>query len=457
MRDCPSRRRAFSHRAETTTQPASTAPAAEKPAEPPPKAAPPKPIAPAVLAREAAANARPTAVIQDDDGLEPSAIGSFATGPRPPGYRHTIAYPRPHPRGIAWAKRAFVATPPGNGWREIPNTKLRAVATPEQGYGNINAVVEVWTGGDFSEELQLFVNPPGGGHNGNDNSTFYGFDVDALQVLEFYPPSPLRDPEIKSDHAPAPEYPQATHVYDGSAWTVGRDGKPKFFFLGQRGGDDPSQATEAYAWLFDPVAMTVERGAPYPVRRDAAEGLIGIKAQGDPKRAVVFLQTTAQANQLSHFDAKRNRWFDHGDRKVGRVYGGQQFEVRYYSVLRIDPVRDIAVLMGEYDGIATLDLAKLKSGAPIGFTRVKRAEDIPWVTGDTSFVWDPVAKDWLCYGRNGVFSMNPVTWEMKMLDTTGPKPAQAGTFDRWFYSKKRDEFFTQNSVDGNWWSYRRPR
>jgi len=347
--------------------------------------------------------------------------------------------------------------PPGSGWREIPNTKLISVATPEVGNGGIYAVVAVWTGGDFSEELQLFINPPGGGHAGNDNSTFYGFDVDALKVFEFYVPSPLQNTDKPGDHAPAPEFPQATHVYDGSAWTTGRDGKPRFVFIGNRGGDDPSDPQGFYPWIFDPVAMTVEKGAPYQFHNNAIEGWIGVKAQGDPKRGVVFVQTTTQANQLSHYDAKRNRWFDHADRRTGRVYGGQELDIGYYSVLRIDPERDVAVLLGSWDGIATLDLKRLKDGKPIGFHRVKRIEDLPLVTGDTSFVWDPVAKDWLCYGSKGVFSMNPVTWEMKLIDASGPKPEPTGTFDRWFYSAKRDEFFTQNSVNSNWWAYKRPR
>lgn len=398
--------------------------------------------------------ARPTRVIEDTDTLEPSAIGSFATQPRPATYVHTLAYPVPHPP----RSKRFVALPPGTGWHEIPHTRLRKVATPEQGSGDISAVVTNWTGGDFSEELQLFINPPGGGHLGNDNSTFYGFDVDALEVFEFYVPSPLQHPESKGDHAPAPEFPQATHVYDGSAWTTGRDGKPRFVFIGARGGDDPKDPFGLYPWIFDPQAMTVEKGAPYQLRKDGlGENWIGVKAQGDPKRGVVFMQTTTRANQLSHYDPVRNRWFDHGDRKTWGSYGGQQFEVGYNSIMRIDPVRDIAVMLGTSEGLATLDLKRLKSREPIGFHRVKRAQDMPLVTPDLSFVWDPVAKDWLCYGSKGVFSMDPVTWEMKLIDATGPKPERNGSFDRWFYSAKRDAFFTQNSVDHNWWAYRRPR
>ena len=84
-------------------------------------------------------------------------------------------------------------------------------------------------------------------------------------------------------------------------------------------------------------------------------------------------------------------------------------------------------------------------------------DELPLVTGDTALVWDPIAKDWLCYGSKGVFSMDPVTWEMKLIDASGPKPERNGTFDRWFYSAKRDEFFTQNSVSNNWWAYKRQR
>ena len=396
---------------------------------------------------------KPTEVVKDTDGLEPSSIGSVATQGRPETYVHTIAYPITHrPR-----KKRFVAMPPGTGWREIPNTRLRAVATPAIGSGSLSAVVDNWTGGDFSEELQLFINPPGGGHFGNDNSTFYGFDVDALEVFEFYPPSPLQNPEARGDHAPAPEFPQATHIYDGSAWTTGRDGKPRFVFMGGRGSNDASDPHGLYPWIFDPEAITVEKGAPYQFHPNGIEGYTGLKAQGDPKRGVMYLQTTTQANQLSHYDAKRNRWFDHADRRSARVYGGQQLDIGYHSVLRIDPEHDIAVLLGSDDGLATLDLKRLKDGKPIGFQRVKKADELPLVTGDTAIVWDPIAKDWLCYGSKGVFSMDPVTWEMKLIDANGPKPERNGTFDRWFYSAKRDEFFTQNSVSNNWWAYKRQR
>ena len=410
--------------------------------------------------------AKPTQIIKDTDGLEPSAIGSFATQPRPVGYVHTIAYPAPH----APRKRRFVPTPRGTGWREIPNTKLISVATPEMGTGGIYAVVSNWTGGDFSEELQLFINPPGGGHLGNDNSTFYGFDVDALEVFEFYPPSPLQTSPgsgamYGGDRAPvSPSLPQATHVYDGSAWTKNKNGKPVFLFMGYRGkAGDPDDPLAFYPWMFDPEAISVERGTPYRMKGDGdgsvslGEQWIGVKAQGDPGRGVVFMQTTTRANQLSHYDPIRNRWFDHGNRKSWGEYGGQELQINYASVLRIDPVHDIAVLLGAHDGLATLALKRLNGGEPLGFHRIKRAEEMPLVTADMSFAWDPVAKDWLCYGSKGVFSMDPVTWEMKLLDANGPKPMDTGTFDRWFHSAKRDEFFTQNSADHNWWSYKRPR
>gem|GEM_PF-2170917 len=411
---------------------------------------PPPPLAPPDLS----IYDKTTKILTDDSDMSQSVHGSFVAQQRHPTYVHTLAYPAGFPDRPKKPKKAL---PPGTGWREIPSTSLSPVMSPELGQGGLYSATADWAGGAWLRALRTFVQVPGGGHLGNDNSTFYGFDADALEAFEFYPPSPLQNPTAPGDHAPGPEYVQASHFY-GSPEAIqdSRDGRWKVFLM-----------SGFNTILFDPVGKTLEYMAPYQHLIGTSEGYgwTGGRACGDNKRGIVWYHTTTGVNQLSHFEPGRNRWFSHCDPSPKLWYGGQARDIGYYSHMRINPDKDELVSLGVYDGLLTLDLGSVGNEA-IDLRQVKLESDFPEIfpkdsTGalisgsEMSFDWDSKHKDFVVYARTGIFSMDPNTFKLTKLGEGGPVPEHNGCWGRFWYDADDDDFKTFPTISSNVWSFKR--
>lgn len=322
---------------------------------------------------------------------------------------------------------------PGH-WYEVPNSKLRSVAPDPLPRGNIENVIEAWSGGAFdSRRNRLLV--WGGGHADYSGNEIFAFDLDTLRWDRVTEPSLDVGGEPQSGLYPDGK-PRSRHTYDYIEYLPDQD---LFCSFGGAAlypsGNSGTLRTDCFDF-----------SAAQWVQRATIPGLGGNKLESvsaydySSKR---FYFKPKSTSSMGRYDPARDRW-----KEVGT-----KFYLRGKRAAEIDSKRGVLVIVGDGD----TELVDLGSGTLLSGSVSGRQPEGPapglaydlvservigWAGGADVFSLDTASRTWTTHAPADSNSVIP------------PKPTRWGTYGRFRYVPSRNLFVVVNSVDQNVFVYR---
>jgi hypothetical protein len=340
---------------------------------------------------------------------------------------------------LALASSLALAIPPGLGWHELPDTRLRSVCPPPAQYPEIqgnegcSAVTEDWSGAAFDPfRDRMYI--LGGGHGGYAGNEVYVLDLGTLALTRLNAPStPVRD-GCQFGGVYADGRPVSRHTYDHLAWLPGLS---RLFMVG--GSQWQCGFFAGDAWTFDPAANAwVEKsysGAPHVT--------FGLGVTLDPNTGLLYAHDDFD---LYSYDAAGDRW-------TRRAQNGQG--PGDYKSAVIDPRRRryLYYKRGErtlywYDITSPTGTLVRQSGPTTGCDFMD-----DYAPG---WEYDPVLDRLVAWnGGDTIHLLNPDTRACTtVVHAGGPAAVSNGTFGRFRYSTVSQVYVTCNDVDANCFALR---
>ena len=329
--------------------------------------------------------------------------------------------------------------PPGLGWHELAETRLRAVCPspaqyPEiQGVEGCAAVTEDWSGAAFDAAGdRMYIS--GGGHGGYAGNEWYLLDLGSLTPTRINEPStPVRDGCL-FDGIYADGRPVSRHTYQHLAWLPGLH---RIFLVGG------SRWQCGYfiddAWMFDPAGDSwTERSYVGGPRTG-----FGLSLAVDAPTALVYAHDDYD---LYSYNPATDQWTlraenlqGPGDYKSGVI---DPVRRRYFYYATDDRT------LYWYDISSATGMLTRQSGATTGCTFMD--------TYAAGWDYDPQLDRLVAWsGGDSVQLLNPDTRVCTTVSHPGgPAAIPQGTFGRFRYSTRSQVFVTCNDVDDNCFALR---
>lgn len=360
---------------------------------------------------------------------------------------------QPGPRGegheapAAMAPSADRRSGPGGfqGWRELPNTRLRSACPPNTNdyafLSHCSAVVGAWSGGALDtlrDRLLIW----GGGHGDYYGNEVYVLDIPTSSVQRLTEPSPGF---VKSapcvDNLPDGS-PVSRHTYGGLAYLPPVD--KLLAYGGSRACGSGGFGVDT--WTFDLKSNTWRNMQPQGARLGPSLMI----AAFDPVTQKVFART---GNGFYAYDYTGNVW-----EQLRRESAPVQF-----TSAAIDPRRRRFVTVGgpSQGGTRAIDLSP---GSDFRMHQLPtRGETAIEFARSPGLAYDPV-RDRLAAWDGSKTQITPdsvyfldlasLVWTRQTFPG-GPRPGRtAGTWGRWQYVPRLDAFVILNSVDENAFLFR---
>jgi hypothetical protein len=321
---------------------------------------------------------------------------------------------------------------PGH-WMEVPNSKLRSVGPNPVPKGNLENVIEGWSGGSY-DTLRDRLIVWGGGHADYAGNEIYVFDLESLSWTR------LTDPSSNIGGAPEsgvyPDgLPRSRHTYDYIEYVEAVD---LFCSFGGAALYPSGNIGTIRTDCFDFKSNEWKRMADMP----ETSGKINSNSVYDPVTGRVFYKNNRSVKVRS-YDARNNRWSE-----VGKPFpktGGLTAD--------IDPGRRLMVFLGK-GSTYTWHLEK-HDFKQLSTTGSGPSKNAPGLTYDS--VSDRMVA-WQGGGNVYTLDLDTNTWQVHKPATGNtvvpPQQTNNGTFGRFRYIPSRNLFILVNGVDENVFLYR---
>jgi len=331
--------------------------------------------------------------------------------------------------------------PPGLGWHQIPNTKLRSVCPPT-GFGGTTydfryhcaGLVDSWNSAAMDTRRNRLV-IWGGGHNDYLGNELYALDLGSLSVKRLTDPGLPVTPTTCPETVAGGTQPNSRHTYDGIAYVEHAD---SLFAFGGSLASCGSFSTATWMYSFATEKWEQRKPTGRIPRADP-----GVVTAYDPVSKKVFVH---DLESLYAYDPAADR-YEH-------LSGGM--EIDYHMTAVLDPVRRKLLVVGHgqayiYDvGPGSWHMRRnlrstggdpiVKSSYPGMAYDPVRDRIVAWNGGDTVYSLNLETRVW-----------TPITYP------GGPGPAdENGTYKRWSYSPASGVFVVINSVDRDVYALRLP-
>jgi len=331
--------------------------------------------------------------------------------------------------------------PSGNGFHQLPNTRLRPVCAAENGYPQVAGalgcagITQAWNGGVFDTTRNRLI-VWGGGHNDYYGNELYAVNLDSQTTERLNAPG-LPVASSCTEAIAGGAQPNSRHTYDGIEYIPTLD--KMFVFGGSLACGSGNFGSDT--WLFDFPTMRWSRMNPTgPI----PSGDAGMMTAFDPVSGLIFLH---DRRYLYSYNASTN---------VYARLSSTNESLGYHLAATIDPRRRLFVIVG-YDtssGGGRVHTYSIAAGSNYSMQTLS-------TTGGSGLIgelypglaYDPVLDRIVAWGegtRNVVYQLNPDTraWTATTF-TGGPTPVGNGTHGRFRYSPDDGVFVLVNRVDDN--------
>ncbi len=349
------------------------------------------------------------------------------------------------PWGIATAD-VIDDVQPGH-WAQIPNTKIRDVATPDhQGeyyIGNVKKIIETWSGASFDPvNERMYIK--GGGHGAYGGNEVYAMDFNTLTLELKWGPSQFEgwsDGDLlMPDGAPV-----AAHSNDHVEFVPALGQVCTF--------TNTSTWQHALQWDITTYCLNFDTGIWEAKAQMGNTGNYMFSAL-DPVTGHIYVHGGGSLRFLNEYDPVADQWIDRGTK-----WSDQDHYFGAYITGEVDPQRRLFIAIGD-DFLLGWDITA--EGNVTGVTLPANGDTELINSLGPGFTYDSANDQFVGWdGGADVYLINPDTWEFVR---TPPAPTNTvipsstdntfGTYGRFRYLESRNAFVLVNSVDEDFYVYR---
>ncbi len=323
-------------------------------------------------------------------------------------------------------------------WYEIPNSKMRDVCPPDDGYEysfHCQNVTGAWGGAALDTtrgRMVLF----GGGHADYKGNEVYVFDFSTLKWERIWgPTSDAQTPSGGTHEVYDDGNPGSRHTYSGLSYVP-----PPVDALVSMGGSLWQSGSHADGtWLFSFGNLSWKRGA------DKADDGFGDPSVFDPVTGHIWRRTN---REMTEYDPVADTYTDHFESNGGfwksNVSAALDSEARLMVIAGDGELDEYRLDTDKYESNVAL------TGASINDVFGGSAPGLDFDTSQKRFV--------LWGGGMDVYSYDPSVRALSKHTTTGADPGavttSGGVFGRFRYVPSRNVFARVNDVDENVFVFR---
>lgn len=322
---------------------------------------------------------------------------------------------------------------PGH-WFEVPNSRLRDVVPDPAPPGNVENVIEAWSGGAFdTRRNRLLV--WGGGHADYSGNEIYAFDLNSLAWERLTEPSPDVGGDPESGVYPDGQ-PRSRHTYDYIEYLPNQD---LFCSFGGSAlypsGNVSTLRTDCYDFR---NSQWVTRAS---LPSEDGSNLEAVTALDSETGAVYF--KAKYTSHLAKYDPVLDRWQELND----------DFYLNAKRTGAIDSANRVMVIVGEGDTFYYhLDSEQFETVSTSGSGPSSRAPGLVYdIASERIVAWE---------GGTKVYSLDVATSTWKTHNAassnsvTPSDQSNWGTFGRFRYVPSKNLFVVVNGIDENVYAYK---